>query len=328
MLALLEQLKQLDDGMGKSATSPPDAMRYNLARADLLEKIVRKAKDDQRDPWVHQVADCLSTAAQNSPPSDQTAYRRLVKLEDQTVAAMPGSALAGYVVFREIAADYAARISDKKAKFDEVQQWYIKKLSDFVLAYPKAEDMADALQQLGAVNELMGKDTEAKNWYHKLARDFADKPIAQKAQGAVRRLESEGKPFELTAPTFDAGTAFDVASLKGKLVAVYYWASWSDQSIGDLAKLKLLLDTYGSQGFELVCVSLNANKSDAAGFLKRSPISATHLYKEGGLDSTLANQYGIMYPPTLFLLDKEGKVLSRTVQVATLEDELKKQLKK
>src|SRR5262249_49790724 len=158
MQALLDQLKQLDDASGSKASTGADAARYNVARADLLEKIVVKSKPDQRDPWVRQVADCLSTAAQNN---DKAAYNRLLKMEEQLAATMPGSNLAGYVVFREISSDYSTRISDPKAKFEEVQQWWIKKLSDFVQAYGKCEDAADALGQLGMVSELMGKETEA-----------------------------------------------------------------------------------------------------------------------------------------------------------------------
>jgi hypothetical protein len=323
MQGLLDQLKQLDDANGSKATSGADAVRYNVARADLLEKIVVKSKPDQRDPWVRQVADCLSTAAQNN---DKAAYNRLLKMEEQLAGTMPGSNLTGYVVFREISSDYSTRISDPKAKFEEVQQWWIKKLSDFVQAYGKCEDAADALGQLGMVSELMGKETEAKNWYLKLAKDFSDKPAAAKAQGAIRRLDSEGKPFELSAPTLEGGT-FDISQMKGKMVAVYYWASWNGQCIGDFAKLKLLLDTYGKQGLELVCVSLDASKEDAATFLKRSQVPGTQLYKEGGMDSAIAAQYGIWVLPNLFLVDKDGKVLSRTVQVGTLEEELKKRLK-
>src|SRR5262249_61187362 len=97
---------------------------------------------------------------------------------------------------------------------------------------------------------------------------------------------------------------------------------------GDFAKLKLILDTYAKEGLELVCVSLDANKDDALTFLKRASVPGTQLFKDGGMDGPMAAQYGIWVLPNLFLLDKEGKVVSRTVQVATLEDELKKQLKK
>ena len=38
-------------------------------------------------------------------------------------------------------------------------------------------------------------------------------------------------------------------------------------------------------------------------------------------------QYGIMLLPQLFLVDKEGKVISRTIQqVSNLDEELKKRL--
>ena len=60
---------------------------------------------------------------------------------------------------------------------------------------------------------------------------------------------SEGKPFELTAPTLD-GPNFDITQMKGKYVAVYYWASWNGQCVGDFAKLKLLLDRLRRQDSE------------------------------------------------------------------------------
>jgi hypothetical protein len=91
--------------------------------------------------------------------------------------------------------------------------------------------------------------------------------------------------------------------------------------------LKLLLDKYGSKGLELVCVNLDTSVDDATAFLKSTQAPGVQLYKEGGLESPLATQYGIMVLPNLFLVDKDGKVASRTVQVGTLEEELKKLLK-
>jgi hypothetical protein len=45
------------------------------------------------------------------------------------------------------------------------------------------------------------------------------------------------------------------------------------------------------------------------------------------MSSKLSDQYGIMVLPSLFLVDKDGKVITRTVQIGTLEDEIKKALK-
>ncbi len=46
------------------------------------------------------------------------------------------------------------------------------------------------------------------------------------------------------------------------------------------------------------------------------------------MDSKYAVDYGVMMLPTLFLVGKDGKVVSRTLQVGNLEEDLKKQLMK
>jgi len=160
-----------------------------------------------------------------------------------------------------------------------------------------------------------------------LAANFADKkPLADKAEGALRRIDLEGKPITLTGATLNGGS-FDIAQLRGKIVIVYYWASWNQQSVGDFARLKLLLNTYGGKGVELVCVNLDNSPPEANSALDRASIPGVQLFAPGGLDSPLATQYGIMVLPNMFLVDKTGTVLSRNMQLANLEDEIKKALK-
>ena len=190
--------------------------------------------------------------------------------------------------------------------------------------YPKADDTPDALLQLGMVSEFANKEIEAKNWYQKLATNFADKPVAQKALGAKNRLESEGKVLQLSGPTLAGGT-YDVSQAHGKVVVIYYWASWNNQCVGDFAKLKLLLEANAGK-VELVTVNVDTKADEAVEFLRRSPAPGTHLHQDGGLDSPLAVQYGIMVLPNLFLVGKDGKVVSRSIQIGGLEDEIKKLL--
>jgi hypothetical protein len=329
---LLDKLRELDaknSGLkaGESPGVNPEVVRYNLERANVLEQIVGKVKPEERVQWINQVADCLSTAAQSSPEADKAAYNRLVRLEQQIVEAMPGSNLAAYVTFREMSADYAVKLAFTKGQdLAKVQDAWLARLAKFVEAFPKADDAPDALLQLGMVSEFAGKEIEAKKWYDRLVRDFGEHQLTGKARGALKRLELEGKPLELAGNLLQGG-AFNLSQLQGKVVAVYYWASWNQQCVGDFAKLKLLLDTYGSKGLALVCVNLDGTAEEATAFLQKSPAPGVHVFAAGGLDSPLALQYGVMVLPNLFLVDKDGKVLSRTVQVNGLEDEVKKLLK-
>jgi hypothetical protein len=321
---LIDELAALDK-QATPSTGGPDAAAaaHHLKRADLLEKIQAAVKETEREPWVRQLADSLSTAAQSSPASDSRAYTRLASLEQQLVKAVPGHNLTAYVTFREMQAEYAAKLSQKNPDFNKVQSEWIGRLSKFVADYPKAEDTPDALLQLGMVSEFLSKDVEAKNWYGQLAKNFADKPQGAKAAGAIRRLDLEGQALKLSGPTMkDPKVAFDVEQLRGKIVVVYYWASWNTQCAADFAKLKAIIDA--NKGVEVVCVSLDSKLSDAQEYLRKTPAPGVQLYQEGGLEGKLATDYGVMVLPSLFLVNKDGKVASRSVQITNLEDEVKK----
>jgi thiol-disulfide isomerase/thioredoxin len=223
-------------------------------------------------------------------------------------------------------ADYNKRLLESDNGFAKVQQEWIDYLTKFIAAYPKAEEIPDALLDLGKTCEFLAREADAKKWYAQLAHDFADKPQGVKARGAVRRLELEGKALELSGATLDGGN-FDMSKVRGKVVAVYYWASWNQKAVDDFAKLKQLVETYGNKGFELVSVNLDQTGEEMQTYLKRVSPPGMQIHQDGGLESTLATDYGIMVLPNLFLAGKDGKIVSRTVQIANLEDEIKKLLK-
>src|SRR6185369_5280679 len=106
--------------------------------------------------------------------------------------------------------------------------------------------------------------------------------LAPKAIGALRRLNSDGKDFELAGPALGTGQMVNIAQLKGKIVVVYYWASWNQQCAPDFFKLKTLQGLYGSKGLELVCVSLDNSEADAQKFIADAQAPGTHLYQQPG----------------------------------------------
>lgn len=328
LMKLIEELTALDK-TAPTSVSGVDAKvtQHHLKRADLLEKIVKEVKPEDREAWIRQVADSLSTAAQSAPAGDTAAMGRLQSLVKQIVTALPGSNLAAYATFREMQSDYSQKIQ-KADKFEKVQQEWSESLAKFVQAYPKADDTADCLLQLGMVNEFMNKEVEAKNWYGQIVKNFATKPQAAKAAGAIRRLDLEGQSVKVAGPLLaDLGTPFDLDQLKGKYVVVYYWASWNSQCANDFAKLKTLMTTYGPKGLDVLTINLDATPEEAKAFLTKNPAPGTHLYQNGGLEGKLATDYGVMVLPSIFLVSKDGKVLNRNLQIGGLEDELKKQLK-
>jgi hypothetical protein len=328
---IIAELTDLDKQVppaGASGTSPALA-QHHLRRADILERIVAKVKPADRDPWIRQVADSLSTAAQ-SDPSNTASMTRLLSLEQQLAKALPpGHALTAYVTYREMQADYSRSLppNGKETNFNKIQEAWLARLAKFVQAFPNGEDTPDALLQAGMVSEFLNKEVEAKNWYKQLKDHFGDKPQAKKAEGSIARLELEGKTLTLSGPTLsDPNITFDMSQKHGKVAIVYYWASWNSQCTSDFSKLKGMLDAQASK-LDLVCVNLDNTLDEARTYLRSTPAPGTHLHQDGGLESKMATDYGIQVLPTIFVVGKDGKVVNRNGQIANLEDEIKKLVK-
>jgi hypothetical protein len=325
---LIQELNDLD----KRGPEPgkDGIITFNMKRSAILEKIgalYDKPEDrEKRNVWLRQVADCLASAAQQG---DKAALDRLGQYK-AAMAKEPGT-IAPYFAFRQMSAEYAVelgKVGSEQEKMTKFQEKWKESLTKFVNDHPNTDDTPDALMQLGMVNEYFGPKTEneAKAAYAKLAKDFPTHPLAKRAQGCLDRLSIDGREMALAGPTLGGGAPFSLKSLPGKAVVVYYWASWNDLAQKDFNKIALALKGFTGK-VELVGVNLDNSAAEAQSFLKANPVPGTHLHMPGGLESPLAVQYGINSLPAMFLVGPDGKVITRSVQASTVDDELNKLFK-
>jgi thiol-disulfide isomerase/thioredoxin len=323
--AMLTELQKLDEAAAKNPRNDSASARYQLERATVLGKLAQQAKaEPERTEWRRQLADSLIAALQVEPaPATE---QRLKQLADSIREEDADSPLVSYIAFRQLSADYSRKIQQPGSDFAAVQKEWLEQLEQFVTDFPKSEDTAEALAQLAVGMEFAGKEDDAKKYYQKLADTFPESPSAKRGQGALKRLELDGKPLALKGADLRRGT-LDIEKLKGKVVLVQYWATWCEPCKADLPRLKEIYGKYRSKGFEVIGVSLDNDKAEVSRFVQSAGLTWPILFEPGGLDSPPAAQYGIIALPTQLLVDAEGKVVSRTVTVSQLEDELKKLLK-
>ena len=146
-----------------------------------------------------------------------------------------------------------------------------------------------------------------------------------RAVGALRRLQLVGREMPLSGPD-PSGRKIDVSTYRGKLLLVVFWASWSGEAVDDIPVLLGLHNQYRSKGFEIVGVSLDTQADSVPPFIKDRKIPWSNIYQPGVFDSPLAQQYGILTAPTMFLIGRDGKVISTGISISDLKDGLRKQL--
>jgi thiol-disulfide isomerase/thioredoxin len=306
-----------------------DVVKHYLARISFLEALAAKSKDAEREQWLRQIVDSLSTAVQASPGTDGQASRALAQLSDRFAREKPGSDLAAYAAFRQLSTEYSMSVASVK-KAEEMlalQTKHVERLAVFVQSYPRSEDAAEGLLQLGTISEFQNKEAEARKYYEQLVRTFSQTRQGLKATGALRRLGLVGNTWEIAGPVVSlTGHQFTLNQVRGRVVIAYYYATWCQTAASDFAKLRQVLQQYSSQGVDVVAINVDEEQAAAEPFAKQNP-QCWHLFAGGGLESPLATHYGLIVFPNLFLVGRDGKVISRTVDIRGLEEEVKKALK-
>lgn len=317
---LVTRLEELDKQQEKA--NPNELTQLNLDRADVLEQLAATVPPADQGIWYRQLADLICSSTQSGQFNSGT--ERLQKLVDKLTADSAPADLMAHVRYCQLQADYATKIQDPKADFPKVQEEWEKLLTEYVSAYPQATQAAEAMIQLAVASEFAGQDEKAIEWYRKVASDFAGSTSAPQATGALRRLESVGKPLELAGPTLD-GRGLDVAKLKGKTVLVHYWATWWPQCTKELDTIAELAAKYSRKGFVPVGVNVDNARGEAQAFVKAQKIAWPQLYQDGGLDkSPLATQLGVYTVPMMVLIGPDGTVISRSLTIGELAGELEK----
>lgn len=323
---LVAKLNELDQVNPSTIADPQALAAYNAKRADILEQIVAKLSPDKQEQWLRLLIDALSAAAEGEK-ADGKHITRLKQIKE-SLAKGPSPALAAFAGWRCLIAENNIAIATSSPDgFGTLQDKWRATLEEFARTYPNSEEAPEAILRLAMAYEYQ-KDGEpkAKEWYRLLAEKYAKHPHAAKATGAIKRLESEGKPFELVGPSLANGQPFNVpASLAGNVVLVYYCASWSRTLPADAKQLQAIMKQYGPKGLQLVTVCLDNDAKTAAAAVTNNGLPGTHLFMQGGLDaSPLASGYGVLVIPQLFIVGRDGKVVNRNAQIATLEEDVKK----
>ena len=89
-----------------------------------------------------------------------------------------------------------------------------------------------------------------------------------------------------------------------------------------MPELKDLLDRYGKD-FAIIGVSLESDKQRLENFLEEDPLKWPQIWEQGGLENRFANEMGILTLPTMILVDKNGKVVSRNIVANQLAKEVR-----
>lgn len=110
-----------------------------------------------------------------------------------------------------------------------------------------------------------------------------------------------------------AGQSYDLASLKGKVVILNFWASWCAPCIEEVPSLIKLIQEFKGE-VVLIAVSGDNNKEDIDVFLKSFPeLQGPHMSIVFDEDRSVMKRFDISRLPESLVLDTEHKLAKKLV---------------
>jgi len=133
---------------------------------------------------------------------------------------------------------------------------------------------------------------------------------------------------EMKIKTID-GKKVALNDLSGKMVIIYFWASWSEHSRAENPKMKDLYNDFKNSQFEegkgLVVYSVALEKDKGAWFaaIQKDGISSfVNVSELKFLESKAAQEYNIKAIPMTFLLNGNGVIVVSGMNSDALRDKL------
>jgi len=122
------------------------------------------------------------------------------------------------------------------------------------------------------------------------------------------------------------GDSLTLASLKGKVVLLDFWASWCGPCRVANRNLVKLYGKYKPKGFEIFSVSLDEDKKDWQKAIAKDKITWLQVIDPRGWNAQTAINWNIFQLPTTYLINKQGDVVSIDLEGKKLEEHVKKLL--
>jgi len=137
----------------------------------------------------------------------------------------------------------------------------------------------------------------------------------EKVQAAVKikpapneNTIAEGHAFPPLEFTSLGGEQVNLASLKGKVVLIDFWATWCGPCRRVMPDLVETYKQYHDKGFEIIGISLDKDKSQLEKYMQDTGITWRQYFDGLVWKNKIAGRFGVRGIPHIVIVDKNGAV--------------------
>ncbi len=152
--------------------------------------------------------------------------------------------------------------------------------------------------------------------------DQPRKTALQKKLETFKKLAAGNLAPPLEIP--DAKGSMDrLSDIHSEFTLLVFWSTQCPHCTAMMDRLKEIYDKQKTRRFEVMAVSIDTSHSDWTGFIKAHRLNWVNVSELKGFSGKSCDDYNIYATPTLFLLDREKKIISKPVSLYEMEQVLR-----
>jgi thiol-disulfide isomerase/thioredoxin len=194
-----------------------------------------------------------------------------------------------------------------------------KRIGDYVQKQPNGQRLISF--QLARANLLLRFEPERGKAFLQQLTKAADSKVADAAKARLQKAELIRKPVDLQFIARD-GTKIDLRNFRGKVVLVDFWASWCPDCIRELPTVQKVYDKYKDQDLVLIGISLDKDAKALANFVAKKSLPWPQYFDGKGWDNEFAVKYGVRSIPEMWLVDRQGVLVTTFVPIEKLDEQV------
>jgi thiol-disulfide isomerase/thioredoxin len=110
------------------------------------------------------------------------------------------------------------------------------------------------------------------------------------------------------------GDPVDLSQMKGKVVLIDFWATWCPPCRGEVPNVVAAYNKYHDKGFEIIGISLDQNRDTLKAFTKEHGMTWPQFFDGQGWDNRISKSFGIDSIPAMWLVGKDGKLITNNAR--------------
>ena len=145
-----------------------------------------------------------------------------------------------------------------------------------------------------------------------------------KLRDSIERRIEQARNFKIgnTVPDIhtsdSAGTKFSLDDIQSERVLLLFYASWCTHCQNLIPKIYELYKSQQEKNTEVVAVSIDTSRTDLLNFISANELDWFNIADLKGWNGEAAKDYFIYATPTMFLIDKDRKLIAKPTSIDDL----------